>query len=286
MSGIDSIALTLAVRIIALIIFTSSLSYIVVKWLRKHPTRLLLKRTISSVEGATLSSVASEASRTIIPNLALQQFIAGRSFSRWFSHFLIFIGAMALLLFHGLPRIILGLTELDLFPWATIEIRIITHNIFLIMMITGVVISAVRRLVLKDMPGPRLRRYDLLPLALLTFIGVSGFLAWQLEYEPSLYARSDPILARGSFYITHMLIVYATIAALPLTKFFHGIVRLLSISVAICNKRHKVLHVCEECGTIVSSMQQVQDLKVIVSDVKPELFNLCPQCKRKRAVQE
>jgi hypothetical protein len=208
--------------------------------------------------------------------------------TRWILHISIFLGAGGLLVFHGLPRIALGRTELEVFPWAPFLLRMTTHNIFFAILILGTIVATLRRSFRRTKFRIGIKKYDSIPLFILLMIGVTGFLSWQIEYEPAVISATDPIQARSSFFLAHMLTVYVVVALFPLTKLFHWFVRLLSPIVAFYQEAWGgvAIQKCSECGVGYAPERQVADVAAIIPDLRADLLTLCHDCRRRRRLQE
>ncbi|MFX1341798.1 MAG: hypothetical protein ACFFAL_03790 [Promethearchaeota archaeon] len=148
--------------------------------------------------------------KTVISDWTFGGTIRRQSIYRWVKHGMIIVGFVGLLLFHGLPRFIL-LNETILFPWATLEMRIIAHDLLTAILVIGVIMAFGSRIGSKE--GRSVTNlHNYLPLILLLAIAISGHLAFSYEYVFGL---------RGWFGIAHAFIIYTMIAVLFYSKFQH-----------------------------------------------------------------
>jgi len=236
-----AIDLAPAARIVALTVFF----VIFVIWSRRLftsvPGRMILRRIIS------LPTRPSALIREFKQEALTQQFIASRGMIRWTKHYLIYFGAIGLLVFHGLPRIIFAMTEEQLFPWATPELRIVAHYVFAFPLVIGAILSVLRHIQLGDFKGVK-RFYHAIPIAVIFSIAATGVLVFQLEYIPYLFGLLDETGRRGPLFIIHTLTVYGIIIVLPFTKYRHIPLRLLAMLVG--SKRGGILQ-CSKCGRTV-----------------------------------
>jgi hypothetical protein len=239
-----------------------------------------------------------------------QTFIRHRSRSRWLAHLCIFWGVLLSLavtvpLSFGWVRFTLvepdrykawffGLPIMT-FPieagvgFATFHILDFTS----VLLIVGLSIAVWRRLNDAGLLATQRFSFDMLPLALLFAIAVTG-----------LALTASSAWWDGRFYwfisLTHQVVVVLWLLSLPFGKFFHIIERPASIGVTLYQTVNQhVEHygaqashpggACRRCGAELPSGQFVSDLKGVLSDLGQEydlgdgrgwLQEYCPTCKR------
>lgn len=148
--------------------------------------------------------------KTVISDWTFGGTIRRQSLYRWVKHGFIIVGFVGLLLFHGVPRFIL-LNEAILFPWATIELRIIAHDVLTALLVVGVIMAFGSRIGSKE--GRSVTNlHNYVPLILLSAIALSGHLAFTYEYVLGI---------RGWFGIIHAFIIWTMIAVMFYSKFQH-----------------------------------------------------------------
>ncbi|MBI4258362.1 MAG: hypothetical protein HY619_05355 [Thaumarchaeota archaeon] len=270
------------VRPIALVFLVGALSYRIGRLLMRPSSRTVIPHILLSFFGSLSLSTIIRTFSSIWNEIVLQRFIARRGMIRWYKHYLIFFGGAGLLVFHGLPRILLATTEEQLFPWAQPDLRVATHYLFFASLAVGATVSTIRHLQLGDARGPK-GYYHWVPLFAIFAISASGALAFQLEYMPSLYAGPSTEAARSVFYAMHLLIVYFVVATFPLTKFFHVLVRFLAPLAAYYKVGLETVDMakCVKCGKEFATRQQVDDVKKTLTEIDPALYDLCPKCRRR-----
>ncbi|MFQ5761721.1 MAG: hypothetical protein ACE5PO_01685, partial [Candidatus Bathyarchaeia archaeon] len=249
--------------------------------------RLLIKRGFSLLFPREIQGGVFSILRTLIGNIGFQTYVYARSSLRWLAHFTMFAGGIGLIVFHGGPRIFLGLSEEELFPWAEVGMRTFSHDAFVVLLLFGAALAFIRRGYARNLPQPMSLR-NILPLVIILVVSVTGILAFHQEY---LYAYEIGIstkLTRGIYFAVHMVAVYVSLVFLFWSKFFHWIIRLLAFSseIVLRNAPKLGLKKCACCGQPYASDYQVEDVAAAVPDVDPQVLSMCPTCKAKLRVQQ
>jgi hypothetical protein len=260
-------------------------------WLRRPPTRLLVRRGLRLLRGGRVAAAA----RAAAVNLGAHRFIRARGFGRWLAHFLIAWGSLLAgavtfplvfgwLHFDTLPENP-GVYVIRLFDVAVgrfdadSPMRFVMFNLLnlsAVMVIVGASLALRRRL--RD-PGTLARQQfgnDLLPLFLLLAISFTGLL---LTF--SMHALHGAGYREIS--LLHAFTVVAALLYVPYGKFFHVVQRPLHIA--------SILHrteaesgpraACRRCGAAFAGVGQLEDLKAALGESGFTLdLDLCPRCKR------
>ncbi len=195
-------------RLVAITLFLIGLIRILVRWTKPHEAP-------AKYEAGWLINVPFHLKfvafiKTVFSDWTFGGTIRQQSLYRWVKHGLILVGFMGLFLFHGVPRFIL-LNETILFPWATLELRVLTHDILTGLLVVGLIMAFGSRI------GSREGRsvtnlHNYLPLILLLALAVSGHLAFSYEFIFGI---------RGWFGVSHAFVIWTLIAALLFSKFQH-----------------------------------------------------------------
>lgn len=253
---------------------------------------------------------------TLIPkawwtDILAQTFIKQRSTTRWIMHLCIFWGVIISLLV-TVP-LSFGWVHFTLVPpdhykaWVfgipTVTFPIEAGSGFAIyhildftavLLIAGLVIAVWRRLTDQGLLATQRVGFDLMPLALLFAIAVTG-IALSVSYD----------YLGGRFYwfmsLTHQVTVVLWFLTIPFGKFFHIIQRPASIGVTLYQQVNEdVEHYapapapalaagrCRRCGEALPSAQFIADLKGVLHDLGQNyalgdgavLQDYCPTCKR------
>ncbi|MFX0168327.1 MAG: hypothetical protein ACFE89_03120 [Candidatus Hodarchaeota archaeon] len=195
-------------RWIALALFAIGLLRILVRWTK--PYQGPAEHTAGWLIDVPFRTKLAAFLKTIISDWTFGGTIRRQSKYRWVKHGFILVGFVGLLLFHGLPRFIL-LNETILFPWATLEMRIIAHDLLTAMLVIGVIMAFGSRVGSKE--GRSVTNlHNYVPLLLLFALVVSGHMAFSYEYVIGI---------RGWFGIIHAFVIWTMIAVLFYSKFQH-----------------------------------------------------------------
>lgn len=253
--------------------------------------------------------------KAIITLLFTQGFIRKRSWYQWVMHQCIFWGvvlscAITFPLTFGWLRFTETATGayriwLVGFPFFTFAANsvfgfVLFHalDFTAILLFIGLVMAFHRRF--HDMAVIAIQRFrfDLLPLALLLAIVLTG-----------LALTADSTWLGGAYYwfisLTHEVVVVLWLISLPFGKFFHIIERPATVGVELYTQitRDEAMHACARCGTEFATVRFIGDLKKTLADVGENYAlpataatavalntttatgptwwqDLCPQCKR------
>lgn len=159
-------------------------------------------------------------------HIILNRETSKRSIIRWLMHIFILFG-FAIMFLHFAPRLLL----VGLFP--AIESKawyLSTHNIVAILFISGVTIALSRRIIVSKIRNVTTVT-DLLPLALILSIFLTGYLLKSVELEN--------IRLYDAAYLAHYIVTYTTIAYLPFSKLLH----IIAVPIlAFINRYREILH--------------------------------------------
>ncbi len=238
-----------------------------------------------------------------------QTFIFKRSPTRWLMHMCIFWGvvlslAITIPLTFGWIRFTLeperdyrlwvfGIETMK-FPLETLLSWTIFHALDFtsVLLLIGVGIALWRRSTDAGMLATQRFGFDLVPLALLAAIAVTG-----------LALTGSSMLWEGHYYsfisLVHQVVVVAWLLMLPFGKFFHIVERPATIGVKVYQAVNQGLpdspgapeggQACAGCGEALPSHQFVIDLKATLEDLGQRydlgefgsLQDYCPTCKRR-----
>ncbi|GCE07920.1 hypothetical protein [Dictyobacter aurantiacus] len=216
---------------------------------------------------------------TAILDLFSQQFIRRRGMYRWLTHQCIFWGVIlscciTFSLTFGWIRMTLTATGQHLvwffgFPLLAFPVDsalgwLIYHALDLtaILLFIGLVLALHRRF--HDLSLITVQRFgfDLMPLALLMAIVITG-----------LALTADSTWLRGAYYwyisLTHEVVVVLWLISLPFGKFFHLIERPATVGIELYWKTGEgtEMQTCARCGEAFAPVRFIQDLKKTLLDV-------------------
>ncbi|MFW9832278.1 MAG: hypothetical protein ACFFD8_10945 [Candidatus Thorarchaeota archaeon] len=195
-------------RWVALVLFVIGFARILIRWTK--PYRGPAEHTSAWLIDVSFRTKFVAFVKTVISDWTFGGTIRRQSLYRWVKHGFIIVGFVGLLLFHGVPRFIL-LNETILFPWATLELRIIAHDVLTALLVIGVIMAFGSRIGSKE--GRSVTNlHNYVPLILLSAIALSGHLAFSYEYVLGI---------RGWFGIIHAFIIWTMIAVMFYSKFQH-----------------------------------------------------------------
>jgi hypothetical protein len=214
-----------------------------------------------------------------ILDLFSQQFIRRRGLYRWLTHQCIFWGVIlscciTFSLTFGWIRMTLTATGQHLvwffgfpllaFPVDSVLGWLIYHALDLtaILLFIGLVLALHRRF--HDLSLITVQRFgfDLMPLALLMAIVITG-----------LALTADSTWLRGSYYwyisLTHQVVVVLWLISLPFGKFFHLIERPATVGIELYWKtgQETEMQKCARCGEAFAPVRFIQDLKKTLLNV-------------------
>lgn len=214
----------------------------------------------------------------IVTDLLTQQFIRQRSIYRWVTHLCIFWGVVlsCLITFPltfgwlRFTQTAQGLYELwffgfPLFPFvpnSAFGILIIyALDWTALLLVVGLVLAFHRRFHDLALIAVQRFRFDLVPLALLLAIAVTG-----------LALTADSLWLSGAYYwfisLTHQAVVVLWLISLPFGKFFHLIERPATLGVDLywrTAQDEEMAH-CPRCGQAFAPARFLRDLKRTLSD--------------------
>lgn len=252
--------------------------------------------------------------KAIVTDLFTQGFIRQRGLRRWVTHQCIFWGvilscAITFPLTFGWLRFtqsttgayriwLLGFPFFS-FPAASVFGFLLFHalDFTAALLLIGLVLAFHRRFHDLALIAVQRFRFDLMPLALLLAIVITG-----------LALTADSAWLGGEYYwfisLTHEVVVVLWLISLPFGKFFHLIERPATVGVKLYTQitRDEAMQACARCGTEFATARFIGDLKKTLVDVgenyalgvavTPAAGNLpaqpanlwwqdlCPTCKR------
>jgi nitrate reductase gamma subunit len=205
--------------IITIMIFLIGMVSLSVKWFSRPPKEAPVK--VEKVAKLPFGTRIKVVLKTVFGSWVGSYQVMKNSKVRWLMHVCIFIGAIGLVIFHAAIEIIVtpltGLTEEQIwFPGAPLWLRIVTHNIFFILLIFGLSIALVRRITLRKIQVIR-NAYNFALILIVMSIAILGLF--------SGYFSPIPVAPewQNFFLLLHGIIVYTTIAYFPYGKFLHMI---------------------------------------------------------------
>src|SRR6266704_2763557 len=212
-------------------------------------------------------------------DLFSQQFIRKRGVYRWVMHQCIFWGvilscAITFPLTFGWLRFTqtpTGLYQLWIFGFAFFTLPVDSISAFMLfhaldftalLLFIGLVLAFHRRFHDLALISVQRFRYDIIPLALLLAIVVTG-----------LALTADSTWLRGEYYwyisLTHEAVVVLWLISLPFGKFFHLIERPATVGIELywrTGESTEMQH-CARCGEEFAPVRFIQDLKKTLYDV-------------------
>jgi len=206
-------------------------------------------------------------------DLFSQQFIRKRGFYRWVMHQCIFWGvilscAITFPLTFGWLRFTqtpTGLYQIWIFGFAFFTLPVDSISAFMLfhaldftalLLFIGLVLAFHRRFHDLALISVQRFRYDIIPLALLMTIVVTG-----------LALTADSTWLRGEYYwyisLTHEAVVVLWLISLPFGKFFHLIERPATVGIELYWRtgENTEMQRCARCGEEFAPVRFIQDLK-------------------------
>ncbi len=217
---------------------------------------------------------------TAILDLFSQQFIRRRGFYRWFTHQCIFWGVVlsCLITFPltfgwlrftqtqtGMYRIwVFGFPLFFTYPVDSFFAFLVFHalDFTALLLLVGLVLAFHRRFHDLALIAVQRFRFDILPLALLLAIVVTG-----------LALTADSAWLGGAYYwfisLTHEAVVVLWLISLPFGKFFHIIERPATAGIELYWKtgENTEMQHCPRCGQPFAPIRFIQDLKKTLYEV-------------------
>jgi nitrate reductase gamma subunit len=205
--------------ILTIAIFLLGMISLSVKWFSRPPKEALVKT--EKVAKLPIGTRIKVVLKTVFGSWVGSYQVFKNSKVRWLMHVCIFLGAAGLVIFHAAIEVIItplfGLTEEQIwFPGAPLWLRIISHNIFFLLLIFGLSIALVRRIVLRKIQVVR-NAYNFALILIILSIAILGLFSGYFSPIPVAPEWQD------FFLLLHGIIVYTTIAYFPYGKFLHMI---------------------------------------------------------------
>jgi hypothetical protein len=282
--------------------FTGAHRY--VAWLRRPPTALYWRRGFGLLFGPGGWRRLGVLLRSVRDHIVVQGFIRRRGTSRWVAHVL-FAGGSTLAAAVTFP-LVFGWMHFETRPedtqWYRLMalghvaaefhtgsvLRVVMFNLLnlsAVLVIAGTSMAIRRRL---TDPGVRARQqavHDLVPLAALMAISVTGLM---------LTFSTHVLGGRGysEVSLVHAVVVTGTLVYLPYGKFFHVVQRPARLGVALYRRANDEAPpaVCRTCGDAFAGGLHVADMKAVLSEVGldfrlpgpvPHYAEVCPRCRRR-----
>ncbi len=259
---------------------TAAVVYKYTFWLARPPTSRYWRRSWQLFLSLTnFRRYPGLIPRTLVVDLFTQQFIRHRSFYRWVMHQCLFWGvilscAITFPLTFGWLRFTqtsTGLYEMwfvgfPLFPFASdgplgiLLIYALDWTSFLLLI--GLILAFHRRFHDLALIAVQRFRFDVMPLALLLAIVITG-----------LALTADNLWLGGAYYwyisLTHQVVVVLWLISLPFGKFFHLIERPATLGVDLYRRTEAdiEMHHCPRCGQEVEPALFMRDLKQTLYEV-------------------
>jgi hypothetical protein len=264
---------------VATIFATAAVTYKYTFWLARPPTWRYWWRSWQLF----LSYENFRRYTTLIPKAILdlfsQQFIRKRGLYRWLTHQFIFWGVIlsCLITFpltFGWLRFTQTLTgqywiwffgfPLFAFPVDSLPGFVIIHalDFTALLLLIGLILAFHRRFHDLALIALQRFRFDIVPLALLMAIVVTG-----------LALTADSAWLGGAYYwyisLTHEAVVVLWLISLPFGKFFHLIERPATVGIELYWKtgENTAMQRCPRCGEEFAPVRFIQDLKKTLYDV-------------------
>ncbi len=284
---------------------TFGIVYRYAMWLRRPPTRMYWRRGWQvGLEPARAGRNAVELARRLLLEFAANRFIFRRGILRGAAHWLIMWGCVIAaaitfplvwgwIHFETAPGD-LGVYRMFVFGWPVASFPIDSISAFVIfhglvwaslLVIAGVMLAFRRRMIDRGAAAVQQFAFDMLPLALLFAISVTGLMltasyTWMKGYAYDFLA------------IIHAVTVIFTLLWLPFGKLFHIFQRPAQLGVRFYkNAGASGPHAsCARCGQPFASAMLVSDLMTVERQLgftyemdRPEVEHyqqICPRCRR------
>ena len=294
----------LVVYTFAVVFATWGVAYHYYVWLQKPPTQLYWRRGWEIFRRGGRVRVLGRLLSLAVSRLFAQTFIHRRSALRWWMHQCLFWGCLLAaaitfplvfgwIHFGSAPNDQMTyVTYLFGFPVGSFRIRTVVSwllfhglDIAAVLVLAGIALSLWRRMRERGAQAVQSFTRDLLPLAMLFAISVTG-----------LALTASTLWLRGIFYdflaLFHAVTVVAALLYLPFGKFFHIFQRPAQLGVKLYEEEGASGEgmLCARCGERFASRMHIDDLKQTLPklgfDYRIESSggnwqNICPACKRK-----
>lgn len=265
---------------VATIFAAAAVTYKYTFWLARPPTGRYWRRSWRLfLSYANFRRYTSLIPKALLADLATQQFIRKRGFYRWVTHQCIFWGVILsccitfpltfgwerftetpqgnyLMWFFGFPLFsfspdsIFGVLVYHALDWTAL------------LLLVGLVLAFHRRFHDLALIAVQRFRFDIVPLALLLAIVVTG-----------LALTADSVWLGGQYYwyisLTHEAVVVLWLISLPFGKFFHLIERPATVGIELYWQTGEgtEMQKCARCGREFAPVRFIQDLKKTLSEV-------------------
>ncbi len=264
---------------VATIFAVAAVTYKYTFWLARPPTWRYWKRSwqlfFSYENFRSYSLLIPKA----IGDIFAQQFIRRRGVYRWVTHQCIFWGvilscAITFPLTFGWLRFTqtpTGLYQIWIFGFAFFTLPVDSVSAFILfhaldfsalLLFIGLVLAFHRRFHDLALISMQRFRYDIIPLALLMTIVVTG-----------LALTADSTWLRGEYYwyisLTHQAVVVLWLISLPFGKFFHLLERPATVGIELYWRtgENTEMQRCARCGEEFAPVRFIQDLKKTLYEV-------------------
>jgi hypothetical protein len=258
-------------------------------WIDRPPTSRYWRRSWSMFLSLTnFRRYTSLIPRAIVTDLFTQGFIRKRGWYRWITHQCIFWGVvLSCAITFPLTFGWLRFTQTNVgayrlwavgFPFFTFAADsplgfLVFHalDFTALLLLVGLVLALHRRFHDLALIAVQRFRFDLIPLALLLAIVLTG-----------LALTADSAWLGGTYYwfisLTHEVVVVLWLISLPFGKFFHIIERPATVGIKLYTQitHEEALQPCARCGAEFATVRFVTDLKKTLADVG-ENYALSPQ---------
>lgn len=283
----------------ATVFLAFGVTYRYLVWLQSPPARRWFRRGWRAFASfANFRRHPTQVPRALVENLALQRFISNRGVARWLSHQLVFWGVVLATLvtfpltfgwihFESQPETTSGyeafvagikVGEFDALSWVGwLSFHLL--DISAVLVIAGAGYFLWRRLRDREVAVIQRLGHDLVPLAALIVISVTGLLL-----------TFSSLALEGRFYdflaIIHMAVVVLTLVYIPFGKFFHVIQRPASIGVQVAKQAaldRSGPAICARCHEPFETAEFVTDLQATMTELDLRFSAwtaTCPRCKR------
>ncbi len=269
---------------VATIFATAAVTYKYSFWLARPPTGRYWRRSWRLFFSYENFRRYTPLIPIAIADLFAQQFIRRRGWYRWITHQCIFWGVIlsccitfpltfGWLRFTQTPT---GLYQIWFFGFQLFSFPVDTFFAFVIIhaldftaaiLLIGLVMAFHRRFHDLALIAIQRFRFDIMPLALLMAIVVTGFAL-----------TADSTWLGGEYYwyisLTHEAVVVLWLISLPFGKFFHLIERPATVGIELYWRtgQETAMQKCARCGEEYAPVRFIQDLKKTLHDVDENYF--------------
>lgn len=290
---------------VALVFAAAALVYRYSLWLLRPPTwRYFKAGWVNFLSWRNFTRYGLLLPIAVWHDLVAQTFLLKRGLARWLAHQAIFWGVVGSLLI-TVP-LTLGWFHFSLVPPSRYELWFFGFPVFqfpieagtgfaifhgldwtALLLLLGLAAALWRRVTNVGYLTTQRFGFDLMPLALLAAVAITGLLL-----------TASSMWWEGRYYwfisLTHQVVVVGWILSLPFGKFFHIIQRPASIGVKLYQTVNQDLEhetgLCRGCHDPLPSEQFIRDLEATLLDLRQDydlgdglgkLQDYCPTCKRR-----